>query len=148
MGLAPYGIPDSDNVKKYYRLIKDHLVDIREDGSIWLNQQYFSYSTGLRMVNDKKWEKLFGLGRRLPESEIQQQHCDMAYAIQQITEEIMTAMVKHIREITDADSLCLAGGVALNCVANGKILQENIFKNIYPALDFLHNGLIGGLYRF
>jgi len=131
MGLAPYGIPDSDNVKKYYRLIKDHLVDIREDGSIWLNQQYFSYSTGLRMVNDKKWEKLFGLGRRLPESEIQQQHCDMAYAIQQITEEIMMAMVKHIREITDADSLCLAGGVALNCVANGKILQENIFKNIY-----------------
>jgi carbamoyltransferase len=131
MGLAPYGIPDSDNVRKYYQLIKDYLVDIREDGSIWLNQRYFSYSTGLRMVHDKKWENLFGLKRRLPEAEIQQQHCDMAYAIQQITEEIMRAMVRHAKDITGADALCLAGGVALNCVANGKILQDNLFKNIY-----------------
>lgn len=131
MGLAPYGIPDSDNVRKYYQLIKDYLVDIKEDGSIWLNQRYFSYSTGLRMVHDKKWENLFGLKRRLPEAEIQQQHCDMAYAIQQITEEIMRAMVRHAKDITGADALCLAGGVALNCVANGKILQDNLFKQIY-----------------
>jgi carbamoyltransferase len=131
MGLAPYGIPGSEQVEKYIKLIKENLVDIKADGSIWLNQKYFSYATGLRMVPDKKWAKLFGFSRRLPEDKIEQYHCDMAYAIQQVTEEIIFAMALHVKEMTGAENLCLAGGVALNCVANGKLLLKNIFKNIY-----------------
>ncbi len=131
MGLAPYGIPGSPGVEKYVRLIKENLVAIKPDGSIWLNQKYFSYATGLRMVPDKKWAKLFGFSRRLPEDKIEQHHCDLAYAIQQITEEIILTMATHVKELTNADRLCLAGGVALNCVANGKLLLNNIFKEIY-----------------
>jgi carbamoyltransferase len=131
MGLAPYGIPGSDQVERYVKLIKDHLVDIKPDGSIWLNQKYFSYSTGLRMVPDRKWAKLFGFMHRLPEDRIEQHHCDLAYAIQQVTEEIIFAMASHVKELTGAENLCLAGGVALNCVANGKLLLKNLFKGIY-----------------
>jgi carbamoyltransferase len=131
MGLAPYGIPGSPRVEKYVRLIKDKLVAIKPDGSIWLNQKYFSYATGLRMVPGKKWAKLFGFSRRLPEGKIEQHHCDLAYAIQQITEEIIMTMAAHVKELTNADRLCLAGGVALNCVANGKLLLNNLFKEIY-----------------
>src|SRR5450759_4675504 len=89
MGLAPYGNPHSNDVKKYVKLIKEILVDIKEDGSIWLNQQYFNYATGLRMVHDKKWEELFGFPRRDTEADLQQHHCDLAYAIQVITEEVV-----------------------------------------------------------
>ncbi len=131
MGLAPYGIPGSADVEKFIGIIKEKLVDIKPDGSIWLNQKYFSYSTGLRMVPDKKWEKLFGYKRRLPEEKLTQEHCDLAFAIQQVTEEIILAMAKHAKELTGAENLCLAGGVALNCVANGKLLLENFFKKVY-----------------
>lgn len=131
MGLAPYGIPDSDSVKGYIKKIKEELVDIKSDGSIWLNQRYFSYSTGLRMVPDKKWEKLFGFKRRLPEDKLNQEHCNLAYAIQEVTEEIILAMAAHAKEKTGAEYLCLAGGVALNCVANGKLLNSKMFKDIY-----------------
>lgn len=131
MGLAPYGIPESDNVKKYVEIIKNKLVEINTDGSVWLNQKYFSYATGLRMVPDKKWALLFGFKRRLPENAIEQCHCDLAYAIQNVTEEIILAMALHAKELTNAQNLCLAGGVALNCVANGKLLNENIFQNIF-----------------
>jgi carbamoyltransferase len=125
MGLAPYGEP------KYAQLMKDHLIDIKEDGSIWLNQHYFNYATGLRMVYDDKWEKLFGFKRRDDEDELEQKHCNLALAIQIVTEEIVIKMAKEAKRVTGADCLCMAGGVALNCVANGKLLKENIFKEIY-----------------
>ena len=131
MGLAPYGIPESENVRRYISLIREYLVDVKKDGSIWLNQRYFTYSTGLRMVQDKKWARLFGFKRRLPENKIEQHHCDLAYAIQQVTEEIILAMAAHARELTGSDTLCLAGGVALNCVANGKLWKEKMFRKIY-----------------
>lgn len=131
MGLAPYGVPQSDRVVKFISTIKDILVDIRSDGSIWLNQKYFTYATGLRMVSDKKWQKLFGFKRRLPDEPLEQQHCDLAYAIQQVTEEVILLMAQHAKEVTKMENLCIAGGVALNCVANGKLLEQKIFKNIY-----------------
>jgi len=131
MGLAPYGIPGSEDVQRYVSLIKELLINIRKDGSIWLNQRYFTYSTGLRMVQDKKWARLFGFNRRKPDDKIEQHHCDLAYAIQLVTEEIILAMAAHARELTGADAICLAGGVALNCVANGKLLQEKLFREIY-----------------
>jgi carbamoyltransferase len=131
MGLAPYGNPNSENVKNYLRIIKDKLIDIKEDGSVWLNQKYFNYATGLRMVFDKKWEKLFGFPRRHPESEPEQHHCDLGYAIQQITEEIVIKMAQEAKRLTGAEYLCMAGGVALNCVANGKVQNAKIFKDIF-----------------
>ena len=131
MGLAPYGNPDSDNVKKYIQVIKDKLVDIKEDGSIWLNQDYFNYSVGLRMAKDDKWEALFGFPKREGESELEQCHCDMALAIQIVTEEVVIKMAKEAKRLTGSENLCLAGGVALNCVANGKLQNEKVFKNIF-----------------
>ncbi len=131
MGLAPYGNPESDDTAKFIKLIKENLVDIKEDGSIWLDQSYFKYATGLRMVNDSKWAKLFGFPRREAESEIQQFHCDLALAIQIVTEEVVIKMAREAKKITGAEYLCMAGGVALNCVANGKLIRENIFKEVY-----------------
>jgi carbamoyltransferase len=131
MGLAPYGNPGSKRVKEYISKIKNVLANIKEDGSVWLNQKYFNYSTGLKMVNEKKWERLFGFPRRMPESKLEQQHCDLAMAIQKVSEEIMINMAKEARKLVNTENLCLAGGVALNCVANGKLLQMNIFKNIF-----------------
>lgn len=131
MGLAPYGNQNDPQTRNFIEIIKKHLVEIKEDGSIWLNQKYFSYATGLRMVYDKKWEELFGFGRRDEESELEQKHCNLAIAIQIVTEEIVLLMAKEAKKITGSDNLCLAGGVALNCVANGKLLRENVFKNIY-----------------
>lgn len=131
MGLAPYGNPEAQQTKEFVRSIKTHLVDIKEDGSIWMNQSYFNYATGLRMVKDKKWEQLFSFPKRKSETNIEQKHCNLAMAIQQVTEEIVLKMAKETQRITNAKNLCLAGGVALNCVANGKLLRENIFENIY-----------------
>lgn len=131
MGLAPYGNPKSSETKQYIELIKNRLVDIKDDGSIWLDQSYFNYATGLRMTNDEKWEALFGLKRREAEAELEQKHCDMALAIQAVTEEIVIKMAVEAKRITNAEFLCLAGGVALNCVANGKLITKNIFKEIY-----------------
>lgn len=131
MGLAPYGDPFAKETHNYVDIIKKNLVDIKEDGSIWLDQSYFNYATGLRMVNDSKWEKLFGFPRRKAESQIEQKHCNLAYAIQQVTEEIVLKMAEEAKRLTQADYLCLAGGVALNCVANGKLLRRKLFKDIY-----------------
>ncbi len=131
MGLAPYGNPHSEEVKRFERLIREELVDIKSDGSIWLNQDYFNYATGLRMVDDKKWEKLFGIPKRLPESPLEIQHCNLGLAIQKATEETVIKMAQEAKRLTNADYLCMAGGVALNCVANGKLLQQNIFKDIF-----------------
>ncbi len=131
MGLAPYGNPHSEETTLYEKLIKQHLIDIKDDGSVWLNQDYFSYSTGLRMANDKRWLQLFGFPRRNPEAKIQQYHCNLAVAIQRVTEEIVLKMAQETKKITGSDNLCMAGGVALNCVANGKLLKAGIFKNIF-----------------
>lgn len=131
MGLAPYGDSSSDRVKKIAELICRYLVDVKEDGSIWLNQEYFDYSVGLRMVNDEKWEKLFGFPRRLPETEITQEYCDMALAIQNITEDLVLKLAKEAKILTGSNNLCMAGGVALNCVANGKLVKEKIFDELW-----------------
>jgi len=131
MGLAPYGNPRAEETHRFVERIKSELVDVKEDGSIWLNQAYFNYATGLRMVHERKWERLFGLPRRQPEAELQQPYCNLALAIQLVTEEIILKMAKEAKRITGADYLCLAGGVALNCVANGKLLREGVFRDIY-----------------
>ena len=124
MGLAPYGNPIyEDKVKQ--------LLDLKEDGTFRLNQKYFSYATGLTMTN-KNFDKLFGQKPRNPKNEkITQFHMDIASSIQKVTEEIMINLVKSIRKEYGINNLCLAGGVALNCVANGKILKEKIFDNIW-----------------
>ncbi len=124
MGLAPYGNPIyEDKIKK--------LVDIKSDGSFRLNQKYFNYATGLTMTNEK-FHNLFGQKPRDPKKEkITQFHMDIAASIQKVTEEIMIKLAKDIRQEYNIKNLCLAGGVALNCVANGKILQEKIFENIW-----------------
>ena len=131
MGLAPYGDPDSSDTSRYIELIKKELIDIKADGSLWLNQKYFNYSTGLKMVKHKEWEQLFGIKKRNSESDLLQSHCNLGLAIQIVTEEIVIKIAKHAKEISGSDNLCLAGGVALNCVANGKLAKENIFKNIF-----------------
>jgi len=131
MGLAPYGNPNSERTQRFIELIKREIVKIFDDGSIWLNQEYFEYATGLKMVNEKRWEKLFGFPKREPETELYQEHCDLAYAIQKVTEEIVFKMAKHGKELTGAKYLCMAGGVALNCVANGKLLKSGLFEDIW-----------------
>jgi carbamoyltransferase len=124
MGLAPYG------EAKYKDLILRELIDLKEDGSFKLNMKYFDYCAGLKMTN-KKFETLFGGPARKPESKITKREVDIAKSIQEVTEEIMIKIVKHIHKITGQNNLCLAGGVALNCVANGKILKSGPFKNIW-----------------
>lgn len=131
MGLAPYGNPGSAATKKIKDIIKNHLVTVFDDGSIQMNQRIFSYGYGLRMLDEKKMEKQFGFRRRKPEDEFEQQHLDCAFAIQELTEEIMIRLARHAKELTQSNNLCLAGGVALNCVANGKIQHENIFDSIF-----------------
>lgn len=131
MGLAPYGNPKSDQTEKFINIIKKDIVAIKEDGSIWLNQKYFNYATGLKMINDSEWEKLFGFKTVKPDGNIEQKHCNLSFAIQQVTEEIVIKMAREAKRLTGSDYLCMAGGVALNCVANGKLLREKIFKDIY-----------------
>lgn len=131
MGLAPYGDPTSDKVAAYIEIIKTHLVDIKEDGSLWLNQDYFDYATGLTMTSNGKWEAIFGFPRRAEESELLPEHCNLALAIQRVTEEIVLKMAKEAKRLTGANSICLAGGVALNCVANGKLLKSGIFNDVW-----------------
>lgn len=130
MGLAPYG-NEGPRTEAFVETIKSVLIKIYSDGSIWLNQKYFNYASGLRMVNDKKWEELFGVSKKTTGTDYEQIYCDIALAIQKVTEEIVIKMASEAQRLTGSANLCLAGGVALNCVANGKIIKENIFKNIY-----------------
>ena len=147
MGLAPYGNPDSQRTEEFKKIITTELVDIRKDGSIVLNMDYFEYATGLKMVNEEKWERRFGLPRRKPESEISQEYMDMALAIQQVTEEIVLRLACAARQLTGSKYLVLAGGVALNCVANGKILRAGIFEDLWiqPAAGDA-GGAVGAAY--
>jgi carbamoyltransferase len=124
MGLAPYGMP------KYKDLICSELIDIKDDGSIRLNMSYFDFLGGLRMTN-KKCAKLFGGPPRQPETKITQREMDIAASIQSVTEDIMIKMAAHVYKETKQKNLCLAGGVALNCVSNGRILREGPFENIW-----------------
>lgn len=124
MGLAPYGEP------KYVSAIKDKLIEIRDDGSIKMNHHYFGYSQGLRMTN-RAFDKLFGGRPRKPESQVTQREMDLARSIQIITEEVMLKMTNFARKETGLNKLCMAGGVALNCVANGRVLREVPFEVIW-----------------
>ena len=131
MGLAPYGRHGSAEVEQYKKLIKEHLVDIKSDGSIWLDQKYFNYATGLRMVHDDAWHALFGFPVRESEALLEQCHCDLGLAIQEITEEIVLLMSQEAKKLTGSKNVVLAGGVALNCVANGKLQEAGIFENVF-----------------
>jgi carbamoyltransferase len=131
MGLAPYGKHESQQVQKFEILTKQELVDIKEDGSIILNMDYFDYATGLRMCKDEKWQELFGLPRREQESEISQAYMDMALAIQNITEDIILKLASTCVKLTGLRNLVMAGGVALNCVANGKLLSSGIIDELW-----------------
>jgi carbamoyltransferase len=138
MGLAPYGEP------KYVDLILDQLVDLKPDGSLAMNMKYFNYCQGLTMTNGE-FDRLFGGPPRSSESMITQREMDLAASIQKVTEEAVLRMARHARELTGAKHLCLAGGVALNCVANGLLLREKIFDDIWippPAGDA--GGALGG----
>jgi carbamoyltransferase len=124
MGLAPYGEPG------YAKLILDELIDLKDDGSFRMNMKYFGYANGLTMTNHR-FHKLFGGPPRKPETKITEREMDIASSIQQVTEEIMLRMSRHVHAVTGQDKLCLAGGVALNCVGNGRILREGPFKEIW-----------------
>ncbi len=124
MGLAPYGEP------RFVDLIYDHLVDVKEDGSLHLNLEYFHFLKGLRMTN-KKFDNLFGGAPRIAETPVEARHMDIARSIQTVTEEIMLRLARYARDETGMQNLCMAGGVALNCVANGRILREKIFERIW-----------------
>ncbi len=141
MGLAPYGTP------KYADLIKEHLVDIGKDGSFWLDQRYFSYATGLTMTN-RRFDDLFGGPARISESEVTQKDMDLAASIQAVAEDIMLLIARDLaKTYPKIPNLCLAGGVALNCVANGKIRDEGLFENIWiqPAAGDA-GGALGAAY--
>jgi carbamoyltransferase len=124
MGLAPYGEP------VYFEMIMEHLIDLKEDGSFQVNLDYFTYPYDHIMIH-RRFEELFGFDRRKPESKLEKQHFDMAASIQKLTETVVIRICKHLHAITQSDSLCLSGGVALNCVANGKIMQATPFKDVW-----------------
>ena len=136
MGLAPYGEP------RYADLIRRELIDIKEDGSFRLNLEYFDYCAGLRMTNEK-FDRLFGGPRRKPETKLTQREMDMARSIQMVTEEVILRIGRHVRRETGMKYLCLAGGVALNCVANGRLLREGPFADIWiqPSASDAGNAL-------
>jgi carbamoyltransferase len=124
MGLAPYGEP------KYVQTIKDHLLQINDDGSLWMNMDYFTYPSGLTMTGDR-FATLFDGPARKPESKLTQREMDLARSVQEITEEVMIKMARFAKRETGMRDLCLAGGVALNCVGNGRLLREHIFDQIW-----------------
>ena len=124
MGLAPYGVP------RFAEAIREHLIDLRPDGSFWLNLDYFRFMYGSTMTHER-FHRLFGGPPRPPESPLEARHADVARSIQEVTEEILVRLARQAREVTGEDRLCLAGGVALNCVANGRILREGPFRELW-----------------
>jgi carbamoyltransferase len=147
MGLAPYGNRQNERVRKWVGLILDELVDAREDGSFLLNMDYFDFATGLTMCKDARWEALFGIPRRGSEAELTRPYMDLAAAIQEVTEEIVIRLARTVKAITGCSDLVMAGGVALNCVANGRLLQSGIFERIWiqPAAGDA-GGALGAAY--
>jgi carbamoyltransferase len=144
MGLAPYGVP------KYESQIRDHLIDIKEDGSFWLDQSYFNYSAGLTMTSQKFHDLFDQPPRQAEDAELTQFHMDIAASIQKVTEDVMMRIVRHVHAETGLDNLCMAGGVALNCVANGIIERQGPFKNIWlqPAAGDAGGSLGGALFAW
>jgi carbamoyltransferase len=149
MGLAPYGHDGSTQVRGFTDVIRRELVDIRPDGSLLLNMSYFDFATGLRMVNEDKWARLFGLARRAPDAELTQPYMNLALAIQQVTEDIVLRLARTARDVTGCRHLVLAGGVALNCVANGKLLASRLFDDLWiqPAAGDAGGAVGAGLCR-
>jgi len=132
MGLAPYGNANSAETQKFKDLILSELMELKEDGSFKLRMRNFNFAAGLTMVEDPVWEEIFGIKRRKSESdELTQSHMNLALAIQQVTDEILLRLAKTAQQLTGSESLVLAGGVALNCVANGKLLRSGLFKKIW-----------------
>ncbi|MBC3538182.1 carbamoyltransferase [Rufibacter sediminis] len=129
MGLAPYGRPEQ--AQKLTKKLEKELVILYDDGSLTLHQPYFQYATGLRMIHEKKWEQLWGFPVRSSSEPLNQNHADLALAIQLFTEEVVLRMAKTAKKLTGSKNLCLAGGVALNCVATGKLENCGIFEKIY-----------------
>ena len=131
MGLAAYGNADDAETRSYIDIIRNSIVHIFDDGSIRLNMKYFNFHTGTTMIKRALWERLFGMKRREPGSAIARSHQNLAFAIQSVTEDILLRLAAEAKRLTGADTLCLAGGVALNCVANGKLLRSGLFSHIY-----------------
>lgn len=132
MGLAPYGNAHAEQTRLFEQAIERELIDIREDGSYLLNMRYFTYATGLRMYNEARWRELFGIPPRAAESEdVGQDYMNMALAVQRVTEKVVLRLAESARQLTGCADLCLAGGVALNCVANGKLLESGLFERIW-----------------
>lgn len=131
MGLAPYADRSDGKTSKFVEQIKQHLLEIHPDGSISLNMYYFSFHKKMQMVHERRWEQLFQLKRRKAESEIRPEHASLALAAQIILEEILLRIVQTAQKLTGCSNLCLAGGVALNCVANGKIIRSQQFEHVF-----------------
>lgn len=131
MGMAPYGKRGGARTRTFVERILDRMVDIRTDGSFLMNMEYFPYTTRLAMCDEPAWERLFGIPRREPESEIDEAHADLALAIQEVTETILMRLARTARELTGCRNLTLAGGVALNCVANGKLYSSGLYDDIW-----------------
>lgn len=146
MGLAPYG------KSVYYDMIKEKMIDIKQDGSYRLNLDYFDYQNGGTMIREDKFAELFGGGRRQPESAITGREMNIAASVQKLVEEMIILIAGHAKETygKDIDNLVLAGGVALNCVANGKLLREKIFEHIWiqPAAGDAGGALGAALYAY
>ncbi len=147
MGLAPYGLPDARETAVFKQKMLDTLIDIREDGSLLLNMDFFNYAAGLTMCHEDKWEQLFGIPLRKPETELDQHYMNFALAAQQITEEVIFLLAETAKKLTGSDYLVMAGGVALNCVANGKLLRRCTFRDIWiqPAAGDA-GGAVGAAY--
>lgn len=144
MGLAPYGNIEAEQTQHFISVIENMLIDISDDGSLLLNEKYFRFMYGLRMVDDREWEKLFGIGKRDANGEINQSYMNLAAAIQSVTEQILLKLTRHAKNSTSCNQLCLSGGCALNCAAMGKIRESGIFENVYvPFAPGDDGGAIG-----
>jgi carbamoyltransferase len=147
MGLAPYGNANAAGFSEKLESIRSVLIDIKPDGSIFLNQDYFRYATGLSMVDEKKWSNLFGINRRFEQDPLTQEYCDLALAVQTITTEVVLKLAAEAKKLTGCSNLCLAGGVALNCVTNGILQKSNLFNQVYvQAAAGDAGGAVGAAY--
>lgn len=131
MGLAPYGDAQAEETRRFVDLIREHLIDLRDDGSFVLNLDYFDYPTGLTMTEDARWQRVFGLPRRQPDQPLTQSYMNLALAIQQVTEEVTIRLARTALALTGSSNLAMAGGVALNCVANGRLLRDGIVRSLW-----------------
>jgi carbamoyltransferase len=131
MGLASYGNPDAKETILFEQIILTNLIEIKADGSFKLNMSFFDFQKGFTMIQEAKWSKLFKMSKRLETENFEQIHCNLAFAIQKISEKIILRLAQESKRVTNSNNLCLAGGVALNCVANGQLLKAQIFDNLY-----------------